>query len=75
MRIQNVNLSYTFPKIGRFSNMMVYLEGQNLYLFSQYKGFDPEVSSNGASTDRTAGIDYGAYPQARTITLGVNLKL
>ncbi|MFN7831427.1 MAG: SusC/RagA family TonB-linked outer membrane protein [Bacteroidota bacterium] len=75
VRIQNVNLSYTFPKIGKFSNMMVYLEGQNLWLFSQYKGFDPEVSSNGASTDRTAGIDYGAYPQARTITLGVNLKL
>lgn len=75
VRIQNANLGYTLTKPGKVKNMRIYLEGQNLWLFSKYKGFDPEVSSNGASTDRTAGVDYGAYPQARTILLGVNLKL
>ena len=74
-RVQNVNIGYTFPKVGRFSGMRVYAEGQNLLILTGYKGFDPEVSSNGGLADRTAGVDYGAYPSSRTLLLGVNLKL
>jgi TonB-linked SusC/RagA family outer membrane protein len=74
IRIQNVNLGYTFPKVGKFKGLRVYAEGQNLLIFTKYKGFDPEVSSNGGLADRTAGVDYGAYPSARTILLGANLK-
>ena len=44
-------------------------------ILTGYKGFDPEVSSNGGLADRTAGVDYGAYPSSRTLLLGVNLKL
>jgi TonB-linked SusC/RagA family outer membrane protein len=74
VRIQNVNLGYTFPTVGKLKNVRVYAEAQNLYVFTKYKGFDPEVSANGASSDRTAGVDYGTYPQARTFLMGVNLK-
>ena len=75
-RIRTVNLSYTFnKKIVKFvNNVQVYAQVQNLYVFTKYKGFDPEVSSNGGNLDRTAGVDYAAYPQARTVTFGLNLS-
>jgi TonB-dependent starch-binding outer membrane protein SusC len=73
LRIQNVNIGYTFRQRGN-TNLRVYAEAQNLHVFTRYKGFDPEVSSTGGSTDRTAGVDYGAYPQARTVLIGANLK-
>ncbi|WP_301922678.1 TonB-dependent receptor [Ferruginibacter sp.] len=74
-RIRTVNLTYTFnKKMKMFNNLQVYAEVQNLYVFTKYKGFDPEVSSNGGNQDRTAGVDYAAYPPARTFTLGVNLS-
>lgn len=73
IRLQNLTVGWTIPgKILHGSRL--YFEGQNLYLFSKYKGFDPEVSSNGGLADRTAGVDYGAYPQARTLLIGFNLK-
>jgi iron complex outermembrane receptor protein len=52
----------------------LYVQAQNLYVFTKYYGFDPEVSSNGGSSPETAGIDYAAYPQARTFTFGVNFN-
>lgn len=73
IRIQNATLGYTFKKIEFVDDLRLYLEGQNLYLFSKYKGFDPEVSSTGGSDARTAGVDYGAYPQARTFLIGLNI--
>jgi TonB-linked SusC/RagA family outer membrane protein len=73
VRLQNVTLGYTFNKIKWASKIRLYAEVQNAYLFSKYKGFDPEVSSTGGNEDRTAGVDYGAYPQARTFLFGVNL--
>jgi TonB-dependent starch-binding outer membrane protein SusC len=74
LRVQNVTLGYTFRGIKGIAGLRFYAEAQNLFLISRYKGFDPEVSSNGGSSDRTAGVDYGAYPSARTFLLGVNLK-
>ncbi|MEN9612338.1 MAG: hypothetical protein RLZZ628_3152 [Bacteroidota bacterium] len=74
LRLQNVNLGYTFKKLHIIENVRVYVEAQNLYVFTKYKGFDPEVSSNGGSSERTAGVDFGAYPQARTILFGINIK-
>jgi len=75
-RIRTVNLSYTFNKkmIKFINNVQIYVQVQNLYVFTKYKGFDPEVSSNGGNLDKTAGVDYAAYPQARTVTFGLNLS-
>ena len=74
VRIQNVNLGYTITGKKIFSSVRAYFEIQNLYVFSKYKGFDPEVSSTGGSNEFTAGIDYGAYPQARTFLVGFNFN-
>jgi TonB-dependent starch-binding outer membrane protein SusC len=73
-RIQNVTLGHNFRNIKGIAGLRLYAEAQNLYVLTRYKGFDPEVSSNGGLSDRTAGIDYGAYPSARTFLVGVNLK-
>ncbi len=75
-RIRNVNLGYTFkPKHpGIYRSLRVYVQVQNLWVFTKYYGFDPEVSSNGGSNPETAGVDYAAYPQARTTTFGVNFN-
>jgi hypothetical protein len=74
VRIQNVNLGYTITGKKIFSSVRAYFEIQNLYVFSKYKGFDPEVSSTGGGNEFTAGIDYGAYPQARTFLIGFNFN-
>lgn len=70
LRIKNVSLGYTLPKslISRIhlQSMRFYLSGTNLYTFTNYKGFDPEVSAN--------GIDFNIYPVTRTISVGVNVK-
>lgn len=73
-RIQNINAGYSLPSPGKFSSVRIYAEVQNLWVLTSYKGFDPEVSSNGGLADRTAGVDYGAYPSARTFLIGLSLK-
>jgi TonB-dependent starch-binding outer membrane protein SusC len=75
-RIRNVNLGYTFkPRHpGVYRSLRIYLQVQNLAVFTKYYGFDPEVSSNGGGNPETAGVDYAAYPQARTTTFGVDFN-
>ncbi len=54
--------------------MNVSLSGQNLALFTNYSGLDPEVDVNKQINGvPSRGFDYTAYPKARTVTLGVNL--
>ncbi len=76
LRIRTVNFGYTIRPQSKksFSSLRMYVEAQNLYTFTKYYGFDPEVSSAGGGSPNTAGIDYAAYPQARTLLFGVNFK-
>jgi TonB-linked SusC/RagA family outer membrane protein len=75
-RVRTIQLGYSFTKksVKFLNNLQVYAQVQNALLFTKYKGFDPEVSSNGGNIDRTAGVDYAAYPPARTFTFGVNMN-
>ena len=50
--------------------LRLYVMAENLFTFTKYHGFDPEISSGGTSL----GVDYGVYPQARTWTVGFNLS-
>ena len=69
LRLKNVQLGYTLPKtlVGKIglSHARFYLSGSNLLTITKYSGYDPEVGG---------GVDYGNYPQARTVMLGVNLN-
>ena len=74
-KIRTVNIGYTIKNIKNISSIRLYIQAQNLLTISKYIGFDPEVSSTGGSNDQTAGIDYAAYPQARTISFGGTINL
>ena len=78
LRIKNVTLGYTFPKSVlqkvKIDNVRVYMNVQNLYTFTKYTGFDPEV---GASTQDSSGmafgVDNGRYPSPMTCSFGLNI--
>ncbi|MBC6995579.1 SusC/RagA family TonB-linked outer membrane protein [Lewinella lacunae] len=74
VRLQNVSLGYTVPVSGNvFSNLRFTVSGQNLFVITGYSGQDPEVSiSKPINGVPSIGIDYTAYPRARTVTIGVN---
>ena len=74
LRLRSVQLSYSIPtaSIKWLRSASVNLNAQNLYTFTKYIGFDPEVSSFGQSG---IVIDYNAYPMSRTFSLGLNLGL
>ena len=77
VRLQNVTLGYNFPndllhKLG-LSSLRLYASATNLALWTKYYGFTPDVSARGSS-NTNLGHDNSAYPAARLIRLGVNLK-
>ncbi|MEO1010278.1 MAG: TonB-dependent receptor [Bacteroidota bacterium] len=69
-RLKNVQLSYNVPMggIDFINSLKLYVTGQNLFTITDYRGFDPEANSFGASNVR---IDYSSYPLARTYLLGL----
>ena len=71
LRLRNVTLSYSLPKTVlqrvKISNLRVFVQGQNLKVWHNFQGWDPEI---------TSGILGGAqYPQLKTITFGLSLGL
>ena len=78
LRIKNVSFGYTFPKKllskVKVENFRLYCNIQNLYTFTKYRGYDPEVgASTQDSTGLTFGVDNGRYPSPMTCSFGVNL--
>lgn len=67
VRIQNVSLGYNFKfeKLKWLDNLRCYANVSNLYTFTKFKGYDPEVGSK--------GIYYGGYPRLRKWTIGLEL--
>lgn len=76
LRIRNVTFGYTFPatNINWLRSFRFYMQGQNLFTFTNYSGFDPEVNSLGQNPIGI-GIDRGTFPMARTFIMGVNIGL
>jgi len=78
LRLQNLSLGYTFPdrwtrKAG-ISKLRIYVQGTNLFTWTDYSGYNPEV--NKRSTDALRpGEDYCSYPLSRTFSVGVNFNL
>ncbi|HET6228698.1 MAG TPA: TonB-dependent receptor [Longimicrobiaceae bacterium] len=76
LRLRTLTLTAPLPgplaRRARLTSSRVYVTGTNLFTISDYSGFDPDVSSQSVgNTNR--GIDIGAYPLARTVTLGLSL--
>ncbi len=76
LRIQSVSFGYTFPNrwINRFGlqNLKLYCNLQNLYTFTKYKGYDPEIGSANQDVLLT-GLDNYRYPSPRIYTFGLNV--
>ena len=71
VKLKSVTLGYNFKNPFKGMNKLnVYVTGQNLYTITDYKGFDPEVNAF-STTNGVLGIDYGTYPQVRTIIVGL----
>ena len=78
LRVKNITLGYTFPKSFlqkvKIDNIRLYMNIQNLYTLTKYKGYDPEVgASTQDSSGLTFGVDNGRYPSPMTCSFGVNL--
>ncbi len=74
MRLQNASVSYNLGPVSNYlSNVRVSLTGQNLFLLTDYSGFDPEVNTNrGVNGVPSFGIEYIPYPPSRTFMLGLS---
>jgi hypothetical protein len=69
LRLKNLQVGYTLPKVLTtrvgIDRCRFYVSANNLLTCTKYTGYDPEVGG---------GVDYGNYPQSRTIMMGVNLN-
>jgi TonB-linked SusC/RagA family outer membrane protein len=78
LRVNNVTLGYTLPKAlttrAKIQQLRFYVTLNNLYTFTKYSGFDPEVNTR-RGTPLTPGVDYAAYPRSRAFLFGLNLSL
>ena len=75
LRLKTAQLGYTLPvmltqKIS-IQRLRVYISADNLFTFTGYDGFDPEIASGGYTT---IGVDRGIYPQSKSISIGANIS-
>ncbi len=77
-RVKSVNLGYNISKNvlkkAKIESARVYIAGNNLLTFTKYTGYDPEVNTE-YTGNINLGHDFYTPPQARTITVGVNIGL
>ncbi|WP_423148490.1 SusC/RagA family TonB-linked outer membrane protein [Rubrolithibacter danxiaensis] len=77
LRVKSATLSFDVPKSllnkAKIGSARLYVTGENLLTFTDYKGFDPEVNSFGGS-NTVQGVDFGTYPQTRNLIFGLNVS-
>jgi TonB-linked SusC/RagA family outer membrane protein len=76
LRLNNLTIGYSLPTklIKKFylQKLRLYATGSNLFVLTNYTGYDPEVDTR-RSTPATPGVDYSAYPKSRSYNIGVNI--
>ncbi len=82
LRVRNLTLGYKLPTAllnrAKLKSARIYVTGQNLFTFTSYSWFNPEVSLSADETGRpnsvfTPGVDQGTYPAIRTYTAGLSI--
>lgn len=75
IRLKNISLGYTLQKNTlstlKIQSLRVYVSAQNIFTSTKYRGYDPEV--NYRSSNLNAGVDYASYPNAKSVTAGINV--
>jgi hypothetical protein len=76
LRINNITLGYTLPKIVSqkiwIERLRIFATGYNLFILTKYSGFDPEVNAV-RSTPYTPGVDQSSYPKSHSFIAGLNI--
>jgi len=76
LRLNNLTVGYTVPvkmtKKFYVQKLRFYASAYNLFVWTKYSGYDPEVDTRRA-TPATPGVDYSAYPKSNSYNFGVNL--
>ena len=77
LRLSTLSLGYTVPKSIsnrlKMKTLRVYASGYNVWLLTNYTGFDPEASTR-RQTNLTPNVDYSAYPRSRSLVFGLNVN-
>jgi hypothetical protein len=77
LRLNTLTLGYTVPSALtnrlHIQSLRVYATAYNVFILTDYTGFDPEVSTR-RNTALTPGVDYSAYPRSRQLVFGLNLN-
>ena len=74
IRLDDLTLSYDIPlKASWVKNFRVNLSGHNLFVVTDYSGWNPDVNSFGVTT-RSYGVDYASFPMCRSFVLGLSIK-
>ncbi|WP_321996426.1 TonB-dependent receptor [Draconibacterium orientale] len=77
LRLNTLTLGYTVPKVltqkVHIENLRLYATANNVFVLTDYTGFDPEVSTR-RKTPLTPGVDYSPYPKSRQFIFGLNLN-
>ncbi len=76
IKIRTINLAYDIPtdKISWLNNAQVYINAQNFFIFTNYSGYDPEVSGY-EDGDLRLGVDRNVYPGTRVLSMGVRIGI
>ncbi len=75
LKLGNATLAYDFGKVSKLSSVRVSLTGQNLFVLTDYTGFDPEVNTvNLRNGIPSSGIEYIPYPSAKQFIFGINVS-
>ncbi|GIM56515.1 SusC/RagA family TonB-linked outer membrane protein [Capnocytophaga canimorsus] len=78
LRVKQITLSYDVPLDGikrlGIKKIQPYFTAQNLFTWTTYKGFDPEVNQFSGNNEPVLGIDWGTYPQTKTFIFGLNVE-
>lgn len=79
LRVKQVTIGYNLPKSilsrAKIERARFYVRGQNLFTFTSYKGWDPEVNADYQASNINQGVDFYAMPQMRTIIFGISIGL
>ncbi|MEJ0101452.1 MAG: TonB-dependent receptor [Bacteroidota bacterium] len=82
LRLRNITIGYTIPATSLtritknvVSNLRIYIASENLFTITKYKGYDPEISTQGSNGNYIfqRGIDDGQLPQSRTFLFGLQV--
>ncbi|MEN8138406.1 MAG: TonB-dependent receptor [Bacteroidota bacterium] len=77
LRLKKLSLSYSFSEKLitklKLSKLKIYVSAENLYTLSNYSGYDPEINAFGNS-NLVQGVDYGTYPHAKSVFMGINMS-